>query len=431
MSEIPPPTKSVSRSSGSALLVTLLVVSLLLVMVLSLVVVVRMELRKAVAHQELMQARANARLGLELAIAKLQIAAGPDTRVTAPIYTDDTVQPNMLHISRAVDSAPFRQESGGLRINPRYGQTTQHGTTMGYFLSYDPLTGFDPQNYNPFIGGDRVDDDHVLMVGPGSVNPNIDSNGDGVPDGYVAVPTRNILAPGDTELGQFAYWIADNGQRAQINLTDPLRTSNASRDRRSRASTAQGIGHEGLRINQEPLLAGFDPTNPLHHDLIQRTVTPGQIDLTLFTDELETRDFFHDMTLQSLGLPVNVRTGGFKRDLTAVIQEAEGNGGQILNTGEQWRALIEYQEAKMQRWRDQTLVLEHPAHGTRPPGISDHDWNAMNAITLREDQNRPTSRHSNQMNDPLDAPPFREKTFRPYRIWIFAGIRAAQAGDNC
>jgi hypothetical protein len=406
-------TSDKSHSSGSALLVTLLVVSLLLVMVLSLVVVVRMELRKVVAHQELMQARANARLGLQMAIAKLQVAAGPDTRVTAPAYTGDTATPNILHISRAIDSAAFRQETGGLRINPRYGQTTQHGSILGYFLSYDPDAGFNPQNYNPFNGGTQVEDGHVLLVGPGSVNPDTDSNGDGIPDGYVAAPTRSILAPGDNELGQFAYWIADNGQRAQINLTDPLRTSNTSRDRRSRAATVQGIGHEGFRINQDPLLAGFDPTNMTHHDLLRRTVTPGQIDLTPFTEDLDTSDFFHDMTLQSLGLPVNVRTGGFKRDLTAVIQEAEGNGGQILNTGPQWQALIRHQAEKMQRWRDQTLVLEHPEHGNRPSGIADHDWNAMNAITLRDEQNNPTGRHSNQVNDPLDAPPLREKIFPP------------------
>ncbi len=72
---------------GSALLLTLLVVSLLLVLVLGFVVFVRLHLREISNRQEQMEARQNARLGLALAIAQLQRHAGPDQRVTAPATT--------------------------------------------------------------------------------------------------------------------------------------------------------------------------------------------------------------------------------------------------------------------------------------------------------------------------------------------------------
>jgi hypothetical protein len=76
-----------SPREGSALVLTLLVVSLLIGIVLSFVAVVRMELRQVLDQQNLAMAKANARLGLELAISQLQQYAGPDQRVTAPATT--------------------------------------------------------------------------------------------------------------------------------------------------------------------------------------------------------------------------------------------------------------------------------------------------------------------------------------------------------
>lgn len=76
-----------SKRSGSALVLTLMVVALLMIVVLSFVVYVRMELREVATRQQLAVARAHAKLGMNLALSQLQIYAGPDQRITAPATT--------------------------------------------------------------------------------------------------------------------------------------------------------------------------------------------------------------------------------------------------------------------------------------------------------------------------------------------------------
>jgi hypothetical protein len=72
-----------SPRRGSALVLTILTVSLLMVVSLALAAFIRMEFRSLILHQELSLARKHARLGVELALAQLQLTAGPDQRSTA------------------------------------------------------------------------------------------------------------------------------------------------------------------------------------------------------------------------------------------------------------------------------------------------------------------------------------------------------------
>lgn len=394
------------QKSGSVLLVTVLMVSLLLVIVLSFVAVVRMELRQVVEHQHLLQSRSNARLGLELAISKLQESAGPDTRVTAPAFPGGNARPNSLHIGQALDSAPFIKEDGALVLNADYARPT------GYFISHGRGEAFDPGTYWPYLGGENVEPGTVLLVGPGSTLP-VDENNDGVPDGYVAAPLREVSGvSAGPSTGQYAYHIRDNGLHAQINVSDSLRMETGGQmNLREQRVTAQ-------RVASEFLLPHFDPDNETHNAYLGRILERSQFDLTPFVDVEGSRALFHGMTLQSLGLPVNVKTGGFRRDLTAVIREAEDNGGLMNDAGDQWNALMDFQTARMQRWRDQTLALEG---AVRPSDLPRHRWNAINAITLREDQNQPDTAVNNARTrgSPETMPFLREKIFPPMSdLWI-------------
>jgi len=356
------------EKSGSVLLLTLMVVSLLMVVVLAFSIVVRMELRSVRSRQHLLQARAHARLGAELAIARLQETVGPDTRVSAPIQ-DVAARPNQRWIVQAIDSAAYRLTSGGgLELNPAFTET------LGYFVSADDAA-FDPVAYWPFDASGQPTDGNVLLVGPGSVSTDQDSNADGVPDGFVAAP---LLELGSGPEGSFAWWIGDNGLKAQINLVDPYFESTGTRTNREQLTTAQ-------RYGSEVVLSQYDPGNATHNEVLRRSYNLEQLNLVAGSELSPgvATNRFHDVTLKSFGLPSNTRRGGLKRDLTAVIKEAEANGGAVGGT--QWDQLQRDQELRIARWREETAALDAGGLLGQAPGVNRH-LNALQAMTLREDQ---------------------------------------------
>lgn len=373
-----------AKKTGSALLLTLLVVSLLLVIVLSFTVYVRLALREQQNRQDLFLAQTHARLGVHLAIAQLQRDAGPDTRISAPVL-DASALPHQQRITRIADAAPYKSSAGGPLVpNPTYTRN------LGYLLSSDPDTVFDPLNYQPFTVGGAVASGNALLVGPGSVDEAEDENADGIPDGYVAAPFLDI---GDNGEGAYAWWVGDDGTKARINIIDPVYENEGSRTDRRQAATAQRMGSEAV-------LPNFDPNNPDHNTLLGRLIYLDQLNLdqTVSLAPGAEKRFFHDVTLLSLGLPVNTKRGGFKRDLTAVMKEAENNGGEVNPSGVQWTQLMDDQADRIDRWRAETEALEDAGMLGAEPGPSRHR-NALQALTLRADQT--DSQLSNLMFPPL------------------------------
>ncbi|GEM_PF-1594947 len=384
------PSKTEKR--GSVLLLTLMVVSLLMIVVLAFVVMVRMELRSVINQQNLLQARANARFGLEMAIARLQEAAGPDTRITAPITQTPDTPPNHAWLYRGIDSAPVQTISGTLELNAEFGRNA------GILLSHDPDEPFDASTYWPYPGGFRASEGHVLLVGENSVpNEDQDLGGgpDGVPDGIVAAPLLEIE---DGTESTFAFWIQDMGTLARANLNEPTtNTAGVSLSDRERASTVHRIGAEAL-VEQ------FDVGNPTHVTQMAKLESTEQIDFADFAEADTSKELFHDMTLRSAGLPVNVTRGGFQRDLSAVLREMEANGGEVDSTGVQWNALQDYQADRIRFWKEltDTLPASPPASwmAGEPEWKRASQWNALTAITLRDEQ--------------ADTAAFSEKLFPPH-----------------
>ena len=191
------PTRFTAENAGGfALVATLLMIVLLVGIVLAVVSIATVELRKtdATLHEE--RARAHARLALTLAIGQLQLAMGPDTRVSASSSLVTSHGPKHwtgVWDTQAPDGKPWvtrDPETGGLtdrRVSQKYDRADE---VMQWLVSGDPLTGMDS----------------VTLVGPGSV---ADPTTDGVKAPAVRITTRD-------HHGKLAWWTGDLGQRANL-----------------------------------------------------------------------------------------------------------------------------------------------------------------------------------------------------------------------
>ena len=285
-----------TNKAGSALLVTLLVMGLMTMLVLAFSTHVRLELRNISNHQDQHLARANARLGLELALAQLQVAAGPDQRATAkaeilggfPAIPIDRVEfpdyPDYDH----------RNVTG-------IWNTTSENLPPNWLISSRPGTTFNP--------ADEVsEDESVLLVGPGTLGE------DSEKQTHVMAPRVEIL----DQNGSYAYWIGDEGVKASIALTNPFDPPGGT--------TVPGL-HETeidrkrftVPYRQRGELAFTAPANlsaPDLQDEKRKILSLGDFQHFGSGEDPRHNGGFHHFTTNARGLLINPIDGGIKKDLS-------------------------------------------------------------------------------------------------------------------
>jgi hypothetical protein len=368
------------RASGSALLVTLLVVSLLLVMTLAFVAGVRLELRKVRAHQELHLARANARLGLELAVSTLQAAAGPDQRVTA---TADLAARN----SAGDRIAPGKPPANDMTLDhlPKGFSALSHGTRYwtGVWVDRNPETAIhtttpSPQllswlvsgnetnalAFTPDLGSTLTPGDSIIplannrkavvlvsdeSVGHGNSTA-ISFQNFGLsspqPDDIESALDRFVIAPlVEFEGGTYAFWVGDEGVKARYNLADDSAETPGASDSALRARTAPRVAVELMTASDlaQPAPAGplspFSSTPDYVYDdypfpgnrtaqavaSLEKVTSLCSAELLHFTDPASAderlRKRFHHLSPVSKGLLTNSRRGGLKQDLSLALED--------------------------------------------------------------------------------------------------------------
>ncbi|MEX2607061.1 MAG: hypothetical protein WD708_06915, partial [Kiritimatiellia bacterium] len=303
-----------AAKQGSALLLTLLVTSLLLVIVLAFVTFVRMEFAGIISTQERYQAQANARLALNLAIARLQESAGPDARSTAAAAALENAAPPLSPVTRhwtGVWKSPAGTEGAGHR--------RAHAEQVAWLVSLDPAsaTPDNPGTYAPALDaeGRPTQPGDILLVGPGSV-------GTANPDAHVVAPWQPI----DTDnRNGYAYWVADESQKALIN--EMTVTPGAPIDLRMETQAPGGIAAD-LAVRDgdgDPILTqtpGLDRSDPNGIAAWNRSMNSGHAGMVFSSPALSDmiQNQFHEVTYRNSGLQVNARDGGLKKDLSIAFE---------------------------------------------------------------------------------------------------------------
>ncbi len=280
-----------NRKNGFALILSLGILALLVSLMLSMSLLVSVETRSQSTVNQISVARANALLGLKVAIGEVQKDLGPDTVITADASLTST----------AVTGK-----------NRWLGVWNSDGTgTPIWMVSGDetPQTPLDAANSVDILG-----------------------------DGESYAPKVRI--GGNSPSGYYAFWVSDLAQKARIDLTDERITENGyiSEDG-STIVAPRGFGVSSISDLSE-LAVASEPSQEGDKMRAQLGSMPSLAEAALLTSKQDLVDHYHGLSAYSYGLLTNVIDGGLKQDLTTLVTATSAPPGTIYPDGPPW-ALLE------------------------------------------------------------------------------------------
>ncbi|WP_269541085.1 hypothetical protein [Cerasicoccus fimbriatus] len=286
---------------------------MMFLILMGLAVTTQIELGTSSVSKQQTQARMNALFGLNVALGNLQQQLGMDQRTSAsPIYLQ----------SDLAETAPTYHWTGvwdTQKVSADGSANLNYGKNIGWLVSgYEKHANAIPPVGNLLRGdGTPVDPDtSVVLVGAGTTT--------GVSN-YVAAPKVDIDSS-----GEYAYWIADEGRKADVNLTSRLERGDAAHpdvtpNVMSRMELSAPTRYQPHVINGLESIKWEDSTELAK--AVDRTSSAQ--DMILADPALSNgsstwgaalREHFHDVTYNSISLQTNTRDGGLKKDLSLLFE---------------------------------------------------------------------------------------------------------------
>ncbi|MES2923823.1 MAG: hypothetical protein V4819_19875 [Verrucomicrobiota bacterium] len=296
------PRPARSHPRGFALIVTLSLMILLTVIAVGLLSLSSISLRSSSQGDAMQAARANARMALMLAIGDLQKQLGPDTRISA---TADQIAGSDASVSTTPKTQ--RQWAGAYNswATALPNATRPAPTFLQWFVSGDPTKLLTRAYASTAIGTNPKDS--VEIVTTASVGA------DGDP---VRVPLLSMTA-GNGAKSSCAWWVSDLGTKGLISPANVIPTAIA--DTRADQQSLPSFNLKGAASGTTKPFENLDATNPLLANVV--SLQSG----ALLADKPDSiRGFYHDLTAQNRGLLVNVRKGGFRKDLSMELERPLG-----------------------------------------------------------------------------------------------------------
>jgi hypothetical protein len=374
---------------GFALLITITLLAFLVLLLVSLASLTRVETQVANNNQTLAQARQNALMALNIALGQLQKYTGPDQRVTAtadlqPLATtaapatyptNDPASGQNLTASGASTSARITATATALTAIDTYWRASRNRRWTGAWKNGNATdvasVANTPADANPvatlqawLVSGNETTATFTPTTAPAGLAITSDATTDtilgaadadyptgrpyrilvgknttgaSVPadlDRFVTapqVPIKSTSAPGlggaSTTIGNYAWWVGDEGVKARANLIDSYAGTSTDEANRIRLQSAQRPALEGMTVTGSSSgtddQKGLAPLGPLfanNPDLIKILSLPQLIALQnspVLQSQLNKR--FHDLSVTSRGVLADTRHGGLKHDLSYLL----------------------------------------------------------------------------------------------------------------
>jgi hypothetical protein len=265
-----------------------------LVLILTIIAFVRVESMSSATSRQRLLAQNNALLAMQVALGNLQVAAGPDQRITANAALVDDVSDSKLNYTVVWDS----------QVSPGEVDAPLAWLASGATESDFDASSSTSESWPELVSARNEDADDA--------------------DEAVRVEPVSILNANDGVGGEIAWWVGDEGIKAKFNTTESSYLRDASTDSDLRLGTSGRFGLEAIDDFSSLYLYSQDS---FYEDL-QKVISRGQA--AVLDSDLETplSDYFYDIGFYSQGVLADVKDGGLKQDLTYYF---EGNAG--LPTG--------------------------------------------------------------------------------------------------
>ncbi len=296
-------------NKGFALIATLSLMVLLIMLLVAMLSLTSVSLRDSGQNEPIIEARANARMALKLAIGELQKNVGPDRAVTA---TSEILATSSTTVSKPNTTGVWESWwDFDPSASPNY-SAEKTNRFQGWLVSSADATAPKSLDFasTPWTGNT------IELVGE-------DSLGATAPDDDKVTAGLIPISNNDGIQGSFAWHVADESVKARVNLyRDPSQNTTLSQKR------ALLAGHRPdpsvLKSADGNLLSTF-PTDLTPADFVAADASASKI-LNLNQAELldgaegKIKPFRNDITPYSLGVMTDVRGGGLKEDLSSVFE---------------------------------------------------------------------------------------------------------------
>jgi len=323
---------------GFALIATISVLLLLTLVAVAFLSLSALTLKTSRFEWAQEEARANARLGLMIAIGELQRDLGPDQRIAVSaslldsnpdtIRIEGVANPNWTGVissvfegnrsgspySRNMDQGGMQDARGGTRFRAR-------DFVNNYFVSgneggKERMRGI-RQYQDARTENLRAGEEAVEIVSRGSAKN---------PEDFVTVKKMVAEAEQRTPDGQseyrpkgaYAYWVSSNNQKAHIGRPDAHRNTQISN------TTGAGIWRMLHPMDAEPFVMEGIEVGQQNRDT--RILTPKSFTLVSDRNKQGVLTNFHAMTGLASSVICSVRDGGLKKNLSAYLHGSDAGG---------------------------------------------------------------------------------------------------------
>lgn len=333
------------RRGAFALILAIGAMAFMVLLTLTLSSVVSSKLRVLNAQKQARQARANALLGMSVAVSDLQRTLGKDNAISfqASIFDMDVETPSIESVRTPYALGVYKINKDAASKTPIEIQQEQRAVfdEIKNGSSSDEVTWLisgEKRMENPVIESpDELSDDAVTLATyksladypalfGGKVTSDLKSEQVEVRAGKITLSND-----GQTQTGAYAFWISDESMKAKINLTRPEKyldtaTESASKGEAPSDSRVPQISNlsfvnelDTLCIN--PFLSDYNEENAKR---ISRISVLSELPLVSTDYEQWAKDNIGDYTASSQGLAVDVTQGRLKEDLTVYLQKGIG-----------------------------------------------------------------------------------------------------------